>query len=88
MTRRYHVRWRLLLFLIALLVVLPLVLWLTTGIDISPFVVAWVLVVLVGAGGAGLRMLAGRWYREDPTEIARRETDRKFERPRDERGLL
>jgi hypothetical protein len=88
MRHRYHVRWRLLLALVGLLVVLPLGLWLTTGIDITPFVAAWVLVVLVGAGGAGLRMLAGRWDREDPTEIARRETDRRFERPRDERGLL
>jgi hypothetical protein len=88
MIRRYHVRWRLLFFLIALLVVLPLVLWLATGIDISPFVVAWVLIALVGAGGAGLRMVGSRWYREDPTEIARRDTDRQFEGPRDERGLL
>jgi hypothetical protein len=88
MTRRYHVRWRLLITLIGVLVVLPLVLWLAAGIDVTPFVVAWVLIALVGAGGAGLRMFASRWYGEDPSEIARRETDGQFERPRDERGLL
>jgi hypothetical protein len=87
MSSRYYVRWKLLFTLVALVVVLPLVLWLAAGIDITPFVVAWILIVVVGASGAGLRTLRSHWE-VNPSDVAQRETDRKFERPPDERGLL
>jgi hypothetical protein len=83
-SHRYHVRWPLLFTVIGLLLLLPLVLWIAFGLDITPFVVAWVLIGLVGAGGAGLR----NWLGEDPSDVAQRYTDRQFEPPRDKSGLL
>ena len=84
MTRRYRIRWPALIALIAVLVVLPLVLWLASGVDIVPFVILAVLILLVGAGGAGLR----KWWGEDPSVVAQREADRRFQRPPDEGGLF
>jgi hypothetical protein len=84
MSRRYRIRWPALVALIALLVVVPLVAWLAFGVDILPFVIVGLLIVVVGAGGAGLR----KWWGEDPSDVARREADRRFERPTDEGRLL
>jgi len=84
MSRRYRIQWPALIALVAALVVFPLVAWLAFGIDIVPFVILGLLIVIIGAGGAGLR----KWRGEDPSDVAQREADRRFERPTDEGGLL
>jgi hypothetical protein len=84
MERRYHTRWPLLISVVVVLGVLPLIAWLAFGADILPFAILALLILAVGGGGAGLR----KWWGEDPSDVAERETDHSFERPRDEGRLL
>jgi hypothetical protein len=84
MSRRYRIRWPVLIGLIAILVVVPLIAWLGFGVEILPFVILGILIVVVGAGGAGLR----KWWGEDPSDVAQREAERRFESPGDEGRLL
>jgi hypothetical protein len=84
----YRVRWRRLLLVVGIFGLLPLVVALFTGVDILPLLIAWGLIFLVGAGGAGLRMYGEAYYRPAEDWDQRRDTDAQFERPRDEGRLL
>ena len=68
--------------------VLPFVVALLFGVDIWPLLIAWGLILLVGAGGAGLRMHGTAYERPVEDWDQRRETDSQFTKPRDEGRLL
>jgi hypothetical protein len=52
----YRVRWRRLLVLVAIFGLFSLVVGIFTGVDVLPLLIAWGLIVIVGAGGDGLRL--------------------------------
>ncbi len=82
----YRVRWRRLLLLVGVVVV-PVVVSIVSRVNALPLAIGWALILLVGAGGAGLRA-RGSSYQTPEQDFAQRETDQQFERPRDESSLL
>jgi hypothetical protein len=87
---RYRVRWPLLSLMFGVFVVVPLVASVVFERDLWPIAVAWLVVFVIGAGGAGLRARGSvtQTLHYDPDEEPRREVDRQFQRPRDEGNLL
>jgi hypothetical protein len=83
----YRVRWRLLLVLVGVLVVVPTVVSIVSGVNVLPLAIGWTLILLVGAGRAGLRA-RGSVYQAPEQDFERREADRQFERPPNEGDLL
>ena len=87
-------RWRLLVVLVGAFVVVPVVVSITAGGNLLPLAIAGALILLVGAGGAGLRA-RGSAYQTPHQDFPEREGNRQIERgpqgfkkPPNEGGLL